>query len=208
MEDKTQPKVPLIGQFSGPAENSPRESLQRNEDAAAVEEAERQLETSKDKKKLTTQEERAQNYNEGLVAADITSSNARTIVDAMLEKGAYEEDFRIAGKLTITLRSRDYGDVQRTMRFLESENPTFVQNINDFISRYNLAASLKRYNTDVFDFPDRRKFSVNDVEAAFDKRLEYLTGIPTSVLDRMMQCLVAFDIKVAASLAEGAPEDF
>jgi hypothetical protein len=208
MSEKTQAGPPLIGQFEGPKNNGPRENLQRNHDVDAVAEAARDLEASKSEKKLTTKEKKAKNYSEGLEAAELTLAEARTIVDAMMEKGAYEEDFRIAGRLTITLRSRDYGDVQRTMRFLEAENPTFVQNINDFVSRYNLAASLKRYNTDTFEFPQRRPDNTEAVENAFDKRLNYLAKIPTPVLDRMMQSLVAFDIKVAAALAEGAPEDF
>jgi len=199
---------PLIGQFSGPENNAPREDLQRKEDVEAVEAIERQLSSEREKRKPKTQEEKAQAYAEGLETAGLEPKDARVVIDAMAEKGAYEEDYRIAGRISITLRSRDYGDVQRAMRYLEAENPTYMQSINDFISRYNLAASLKRYNEKVFEFPERTPENTNKVEQEFERRLMFLQTIPTPIVERMMQSLVAFDTKVGAALAEGAPEDF
>lgn len=206
------PEIPLIGQYSnGPQKNAPRSSapLQSKPDAVvAVEQAEATLTEEKKKYQPPTKKEKAEMYAKSLEEVGLDISTARTIIDAMLEKGAYEEDALIGGKIHVTFRSRDYGDVHRAMHFLEVENPQYPQAINDLISKYNLAASLKRFNKDVFEFPDRRKEPSEKIEEAFHKRLDYVTALATPLVQRLMELLVKFDMKVSAALSDGAPEDF
>ena len=173
-----------------------------------LEQVSKDLEEAKEKNKPPTKEEKAKQYLDSLEQAGVTLPEARAIIDTLLEKGAYEENALIGGKIHVTFRSRDYGDVARAMHFLEVENPQYPQSISDLISKYNLAASLKRYNKDIFQFPDRKTATSADVESSFDQRFRYITGLATPVIQRLFELLVRFDTKVAVALSDGAPEDF
>lgn len=211
----TPPLMP--GQFSGPPTNSERvsdlpskskeevpnlaQSVPENPDAA--------LQTQPSRPK--TKKEKEEEYLRGLEEVGIDRVQARVIMEAVAVKRVYEEEHTVGfgGKITIRIRTRGYRDVQRAMRYLEVESPTYNMAIQDLVARYNMAASLIQYNEMVFDHPQKFEGAKDEeIEDAFDKRLAFVMDLPTVIIDRMMQILHDFDLKVAAVFKDGAPEDF
>jgi len=207
MSENRPPLIPGIG-FSGPDQNAPREAtLPSKESVSPVEDPKSELETTP--AKLKSKEEKEKDYLAGLDAVGLDRVAARTIQEAVLVTRHYEEEFSLGGKATVVLRTRGYADVQRAMRYLEVEAPTYNMAINDLIARYNMAASLVRYCDQVFKFPQKREgASTEEIETAFTERYDFIMDLPTIAVDKLMKLTHKFDTKVAAVFEEGAPEDF
>lgn len=207
--------APLIGKFSGPPGNAPREvpSLPRKQEAEAPEGVDADavvegMEKGAEQLRTKTPEEKAKEYKERLKELGITDVVARGILEKVLVQGYYEEVVRI-GPLPVGVRTRNYKDVKRALDFLEVEKPTYPMGINDIIAKYNMAASLSKYGDTTFKFPSRKAGNTNEeIEEAFDERYSFVMELPTVAVDRLMQIIHDFDEKVAAVFAEGAPEDF
>ena len=204
-----QKKAPLIGaDFSGPKGNAPRTSPLQSKDVElepTIEEIIKQEEEPEEEKKDVVKE-----YRERLVELMIAPEEARKMLDDILFGGGYEEEFLIGGKLKITLRTRKYRDLQRTLRYIDNEAPLSPTHINDLVARHNTAASLAIYNERTFSFPNPEEDGVGheDVETAFQKRFEFINNLDAPIIERVIAKTAEFDTKVAAVLAEGAPEDF
>jgi hypothetical protein len=153
--------------------------------------------TGKEKQKL---------YEAGLKAVGIKKQEAKAVMDEMLQKGFFVKTYRLSSTITVGLRTRTYYDVQRTLRFAETESPRIPLHVNDLMFRYNLAASLHSFGSTNFVFPPNR--DVEDREKAFDKRLDFIFDLPIPVVTRLNKMLVDFDDKMNAVLSEGAVEDF
>jgi hypothetical protein len=209
MTENRPPLIPGAG-FSGPNQNAPRTpaaTLQGKEPVSPVDDPKPELETMPAKPK--TKAEKEADYLKGLEDVGLDRVAARTIQEAVLVNRYYEEEFSLGGKFTVVLRTRDYADVQRTMRYLEVEVPTYNMAINDLLSRYNLAASLARYGDRVFKFPKKYDGATPDeIETAFTERYEYIMDLPTITVNKLMNLTRTFDLKIAAVFEEGAPEDF
>lgn len=211
-------KAPLVGQFSGPPGNGPRvaaelprkpvpqpakEELTPPEVAVAKEEKK-----DESRPRPRTPQEKAKAYQEGLAAVGISGEEARGILEKVLVNGFYEESKKM-GPIEVVIRTRNYKDVTRTLRFLELEKPTYAIGINDVVARYNMAASLSKYGDTVFVHPSKRnKATEDDIENAFHERLAFVMELPTAAADRLQQLVYDFDQKIGAAFAEGAPEDF
>jgi len=204
-----QNKAPLIGSdFSGPKNNAPRsESLQRKEpepELTIEDVLEDEPEVEEDEK------DPVKVYQEQLEKLKIPQEDARQMLDDILFGGGYSEEYLIGGRMPITLRSRKYRDLQRTLRYLDNEAPLSQTHINDLVARHNTAASLEKYKDRVFSFPDpdEEGVSVEDVENAFQERFEFINNLDAPIIERIINKVAEFDTRVAAVLADGAPEDF
>lgn len=144
-------------------------------------------------------------YADGLKANKLSVGQAREIMEKILVKGFYEEDYRIGGMLPIKLRTRNYTDSVRTQNYLESESPTYNLVINEVIARYNLSASLSQFGERIFSFPAEGR---EEIEEAFQERYNFVMAQPYVVINKLQGFLYLFDRRVAAVFAEGAPEDF
>jgi hypothetical protein len=211
MTENRPPLIPGIG-FSGPNQNAPREAApdlpsKPAESVSPTENPEAELATTPAKPK--TKEEKEKDYLAGLDAVGLSRVEARTIQEAVLVGRYYEEEFTLGSKATVLLRTRGYADVQRAMRYLEVEAPTYNMAINDLIARYNMAASLVRYCDQTFKFPQKREGATSEeIEKAFMERYDFVMDLPTIAVDKLMKLNHKFDMKVAAVFEEGAPEDF
>lgn len=212
--DTNKSGAPLIGEFSGPPSNKPRSAAVK-EQSASLQQEEQQKKESEDKASNQAEKSKVEMYHEGLKAAGVTIEMARTILDKVLFEGSYSEEFKIGGRLIVTLRTRMYKDSQRILRFLESESPTIPMHVSDLVARFNVAASLQSYGDSAFTFPIEGKsltskdmITTKDVEDAFHQRLEFLMGLPTPVVNILINFTREFDEKITAVFAEGAPEDF
>lgn len=216
-----QKKVPLIGQFSGPPGNAPRSPVELPRKApletaepvmpsvaAAVADAGETAQSEEQPKRPKTAQEKAEDYLKGLESVGLTPVGARGILQQVLVNEKYEETFPM-GPIKVTIRTRSYKDAMRTLRYLELEKPTYAMGINDVLARYNMAASLVAYGENQFEHPSKKEGATEEeVEAAYDQRLNFVIELPTVALQKLMQITHDFDTKINAVFAEGAPEDF
>jgi hypothetical protein len=100
MADQPTGPAPLVGQFKGPAQNSPRVARKEPpppaEHTAEDEAIQESLDVLNDEvlnKKEKTPEEVAETYEEGLKSVDLTLEDARQIMEQILINNFYEETF-------------------------------------------------------------------------------------------------------------------
>ena len=212
MPGATKDGMPVIGEnkmFSGPKDNAPRAASLPGKQKDKVEESLdiiAELAGSKppvDEKVLSKEEQ----YEKNLVEFGITLRAARAIMEQMVTKGFYEEDFKV-GPITCTLRTRVYDDLVRTQRLLETERPEYASAVQEMLNRYNTAASLVRYGEYTFDHPDAMTATEKDLEDAFEKRMHFVKRLPQLISVKVMQFSYEFDRKMIAVFGEGAPQDF
>lgn len=210
-------KAPLVGQFSGPPGNIPRTpaNLPRKppveDPPVAQEEAttgDEDKPAEEDYARPRTPQEKAVDYAKGLKAVGLSSEEARAILETVLVNETYAET-RKMGPIEVVIRTRNYKDANRTLRFLELEKPTYALGINDLIARYNMAASLVSYGKNKFEHPTKKDgASDEDIENAFHVRLAFVFELPVVAVDKLQQLVYDFDQKIGAVFADGAPEDF
>jgi hypothetical protein len=160
-----------------------------------------------------TPEEKNFLYVEGLKDVGLTLEEARGILDDLITKGYHTREYRIGNKLRVVFRTRDCTDLERTLRLLEAEAPRIPMHVDDLISRFNMAASLGAYDRTEFKFVDLHSAESSEKVAEqateyFNSRYAFVRRLPIPIIARMHAFLVDFDTRVAAALAEGAPEDF
>jgi hypothetical protein len=156
----------------------------------------------------STSKSPTERWRDAISSAGITEEEADRILDAVLATGHYEKAYKIfRGKLTIVLRSRDSASLQRVSDALDAVRTNDVRVHTQTMNRYNLAASLVRYQDKVFKHP-----AVNadpaDRDRAFFERLAFLDTVPAPVLVQMYAVLSKFDNTVFAALSEGAEMGF
>jgi len=147
-------------------------------------------------------------WRTAIESANLTEDEADKILDAVLTHGFYDKTFKIfRGKLTITLRSRDSASLQRVSDALDTVRTNDVRVHTQTMNRYNLAASLVRYQDKTFKHPGLTS-DVNDRDRAFSDRLAFVDTIPAPVLVQMYAVLAKFDNTIYAALSEGAEMGF
>ncbi len=160
---------------------------QRNPDAAAeqLEAAIKQVSESSEK-----------TYQERLKEHKVTLDEARKIVDKIMTTGVYERTYQLTAQTSVTFRSRDLGDQERTQNTLEDQQPQFMGTVNMIMAKYNLAASLVELAGN--------KFSDDDVE----KALTFVSRLPHVLFNVLVAKLSSFDELVLTVMDEGAIENF
>ena len=206
--------APLIGQFSGPAQNAPRLprketpppplTQEAKEDAAIKESMDIvDKEILEPMAKEGTPEGIAETYEEGLKSVGLTLAQARAIMEEILVNNAYKETVYIQS-LPVILRTRTYHDTVRLHQFLTAESPTYQASVQDLIARHNLASSLAKFGDREFKFPEGGK----EAEDAFDERMKFVQSRVEFTTTRLMKLVYEFDNKLAKVFANGAPQDF
>lgn len=164
-----------------------------------------------DKEETTTETQRLspmERWRNAIESANLTEDEADKILDAVLTNGFYDKTFKIfRGKLTITLRSRDSASLQRVSDALDTVRTNDVRVHTQTMNRYNLAASLVRYQDKTFKHPPLTA-DANDRDRAFVERLNFVDTIPAPVLVQMYAVLAKFDNTIFAALSEGAEMGF
>ena len=201
--------APLIGEFSGPENNSPRKSFELPGPSPQEKKEEEKTEEFGEEEgpKEQTPEDV---YREGLENVGLKVEEARTIMAEVLINDVYRERHTIGTKEThieVVLRSRTYADIQRAYRYLEAEKPDFPVVVNDYLATYNVAASLERFGDTTFEFPDPIS-SPDKSDEAFQKRLNFLKRKNSFVLSKLTSLVSQMDNKLLAIFADGAPADF
>jgi hypothetical protein len=209
MPGATKDGMPVIGaNFSGPKDNSPRmTTLQSKKVEESLEEIEKIMAPKPreegDKTPLTKEEQ----YLKNLTDAGVTIKESRHIMEQMVTKGYYEEDYKI-GSVTVTLRTRVYEDMIRTQRALEIERPEYATAVQELLNRYNTAASLVRYGEHFFKHEDPMTATDEEMDAAFEVRVRFMKRLAQYISLKIQQHAYSFDQKMVAVFGEGAPQDF
>ena len=200
--------MPQIGddKFSGPPNNTLR-SKPTPEQEKKIEQTLEEMDDDGVKEALDrtkTREEIAKEYAEGLKKVELTVEEARAIIENLVVKGYHEEATRI-GPLTYRYRTRGHHDTLRTYAAVESSGIAMPEAMQEFINRHNTAGSLVSWGDRKFNHPEEEEAR----EQEFKKRLDFLTAaISDLVAIKMMQIIHDFDEKMAAVMADGAPQDF
>jgi hypothetical protein len=141
----------------------------------------------------------AELYQNRLKDAGIDLLQARSILDAVISGGYYEESFTLAGRKG-TFRTRSYANQRRIAKALEVENPATGYAQNELIVRYNLAASL-------VEWAGNRYYTGND-EKQFQDKLVGLDDFPGPVITLLSNELAKFDAKMMIVFSDGAIDSF
>lgn len=212
MPGATKSGMPLIGEgtgFMGPKDNAPRGTTLPSKQEETKEVVAKTVELLEEmiKNKEDEGKSKEQLYEERLKAIGVTLKEARSIMEKMLTKGFYSEDFKI-GPILVTVRTRIYQDMIRTQHALEMEKPDFSTGVNELLNRYNAAASLVKYGEYMFNHPDPMTATDDAIEEAFEERLKFLKRIPGLAATKIQQYVFEFDQKMMAVFGDGAPQDF
>lgn len=144
--------------------------------------------------------EKAKTYEEILSDHDISLSKAHAIVDAMLEKGFYEETLPVTKTVNATFRTRTQADYVRYLRALEIYNPKYVEEQQEIQIRYFLGSSLLAFKGVTF--------TNTDPEKLFDEKIEWLEKQPERIVNLLATKLSKFDKQVQIVMSEGVVENF
>lgn len=147
-------------------------------------------------------------WRDAVSAAELTEEEADKILDSVLSTGYFEKSYKIfRGKLAVTLRSRDSAALQRVSDALDSVRTNDVRVHTQTMNRYNLAASIVRYQDRQFKHPSPSS-ELLEKERSFAERLAFVDSIPAPVLLQLYTLLGKFDGAVFAALSEGAELGF
>ena len=147
-------------------------------------------------------------WRDAIEAAGLSEEDADKILDSILATGHYDKTYKLfRGKMVVVFRSRDSASLQRVSNALDSIRTNDIRVHTQMMNRYNLAASLVRYQDKSFkhaavnaDVADREKF--------FADRLAFVDTIPAPVLVQLYSLLGKFDNAVFAAMSEGAELGF
>lgn len=148
-----------------------------------------------------------ENYQKYLKELNIDEDEAARIVDDLMTKGHYEEEFKISKTRTCTFRTREHRDTMRLQVAMQVQRPLFQDSLNELQARYNMAASLTSYNDEVYYFPTATD-PQEKADKLFDERLKAVELLPAPVFSMMSSLLAKFDHKVFAVLRPGVAENF
>lgn len=147
-------------------------------------------------------------WRDAISAAELSEEEADKILDSVLSTGYYEKSYKIfRGKLAVTLRSRDSASLQRVSDALDSVRTNDIRVHTQTMNRYNLAASLVRYQDRQFKHPSAAS-DLMEKDRAFSERLAFVDSIPAAILLQLYSLLGKFDGAVFAALSEGAELGF
>lgn len=150
---------------------------------------------------------KAKSYKEILEEHEIPLDKARAIVDSMLTEGFYTETISVTQSSTVTFRTRTYEDYRRYLRAVELINPRFVEEQQEIMARYYLAASVVAFKGKSFAHPSPQD-SEQEKEEAFTKRMNWLNAQPERVINLLVSKLSKFDTVISVVMSEGVVENF
>lgn len=222
MTDTGTQKQPSLGDFTRPGSDPDPRNVRKTEEQKTAEEEALLQKTGMDE---GTEEEAAvrervslyeemqaallpvTDYKKFLKDHDISEEKAARIVDDLMTKGFYEEEFPLSAKYKVVFRTRERRDTIRLQGVLNARMPLLQTGMDELTTRYNLAASFAEYNGRRYNFP-QEDTSTTDVEKFFDTRMQVVEKLPDPIFYKLTQKLARFDRMLAAVMREGVAENF
>lgn len=138
-------------------------------------------------------------YLDRLKEANITLSEAQRIIDALLTDFYYEEDFTLAGRVQVTLKTRTAGQVAAIQKRIKLARVDTENEYRELNNRWNLIYSLKRYGSHELDC---------STDEGVDQAASLVEQLPLPLYNALVNKLAALDLKLAYVTSEGGLENF
>ena len=148
-----------------------------------------------------------EDYQAFLKEKGITEEKAQEIVDNLFTQGFHSEKVQLTRRVSATLRTREHADTLRLQMALEVQRPIYTHVLQEITARYNLAASMERFNDTTFKFP-KSDADKEVIEGLFDERLKFVERMPDPAYYKLTDRLAKMDRTVAAVMREGVAENF
>lgn len=198
--------APRIGEFGVPAETpTQKKEDKEGQTAKRLDAAEERVKRDADATERDL--EPLEQYTKLLRDSGISKEKAAEVVDAMLLRGYYEEEYTVSTRIKARIRSRTYGDTVRLQAALEALRPVYPAHYDELVYRYCLASSISSLGAESFDFP-KKNAKREEVESLFEKRLHFVENLPDQLVRFLFEKLDKFDKTLQACLQEGAVENF
>lgn len=147
-------------------------------------------------------------WKKNLKAAELSEDRANAILDAIISKGYYEQDYKLLhGRLRVRFRTRSASTLRRVGDALDQVNTNDPRVHNQVMGRLLLIDSLAGYNRTTFVFPPVSA-PMDEQQMALKARADVVDALPAMVYEALMATLSRFDIQVAAACSEGDVEGF
>lgn len=137
----------------------------------------------------------------------IQRTEAEKILDTIMQKGFYEESYRIAGSV-FKLRTRTTVDSDRLIEMIRELSPESEAVASHLIARVNVASSLSKFGEN--NFPHSRPTDDNRdiLDQEWRLRWTYISSLPQPIFLAIAQTMQRFDLKVNLACDARALENF
>lgn len=137
----------------------------------------------------------------------IRLSDAEKILDTIMQKGFYEESYRIAGSI-FKLRTRTTVDSDRLIEMLRELAPESEAVATHLIARVNIASSLSKFGDNNFPHSQPSDENRQLLDEEWRIRWTYISSLPQPIFLAMVQTMQRFDLKVNLACDARALENF
>lgn len=137
----------------------------------------------------------------------IEVNEAEKILDTIMQKGFYEESYRIAGSM-FKLRTRTTVDSDRLIEMLRELSPESEAVASHLIARVNAASSLSKFGENNFPHSSPSDDNRELLDQEWRLRWTYISSLPQPIFLAIAQTMQRFDLKVNLSCDARALENF
>lgn len=132
---------------------------------------------------------------------------AEKILDTIMQKGFYEESYRIAGSV-FKLRTRTTVDADRLIEMLRELAPESEAVATHLIARVNVASSLSKFGDHNFPHSVPSDDNRDLLDEEWRIRWTYISSLPQPIFLAIAQTMQRFDLKVNLACDARALENF
>lgn len=180
-----------------------KQEEQIKEVESKVESIEEQVTSAVNSATLTHKDE----WKQDLEFNRIKLSEAEQILDTIMQKGFYEESYRIAGRV-FKLRTRTTVDSDRLIEMLRELSPESEAVATHLIARVNIASSLSKFGDNNFPHSQPSDENRQMLDEEWRLRWSFVSSLPQPLFLAMVQTMQRFDQKVNLSCDARALENF
>ena len=134
-------------------------------------------------------------------------NEAEKILDTIIQKGFYEETYRIAGRV-FKLRTRTTVDSDRLIEMLREMSPDSEAVASHLIARVNVASSLASFGENSFPHSIPTDDNRDLLDQEWRLRWSYISSLPQPIFLALAQTMQRFDLKVNLACDARGIENF
>lgn len=146
-------------------------------------------------------------WRQDLLRNRVTIPEAEKILDTVMQKGFYEESYRIAGSV-FKLRTRTTVDSDRLIEMLRELAPESEAVATHLIARVNIASSLSKFGDNNFPHSEPSDENRELLDQEWRLRWTYISSLPQPIFLAIVQTMQRFDLKVNLACDARALENF
>lgn len=146
-------------------------------------------------------------WRQDLLRHRVTIGEAEKILDTIMQKGFYEESYRIAGSV-FKLRTRTTVDSDRLIEMLRELSPESEAVATHLIARVNIASSLSKFGDHNFPHSEPSDENRELLDQEWRLRWTFISSLPQPIFLAIVQTMQRFDLKVNLACDARALENF